>query len=373
MTEIVKSSDGAAAISRWRTIYDSLLARIESGELAAGVTLPTEVDLAAEWGVSRLTAHRALYELARSGIVVRKRKVGTVVLPFADRPSMPVSIAGLFFETSDYFQGNYLSCLRNSLSDDVHLVYVDTGHDPMRENHMLRRMQKECQGMVLFATCAPENDQLLGKIVKSGFPLVFVDRYPANMDCDSVSTDNYNTTRQAIRTLQQAGHRAIAHITDNEMNVTSVRDRFNGYRDEMEEAGLFDRSLVRLLPYIAPVCEAEYEQMIQLVQDALVAMRHGSNPPTAVFCLRDHLTGAVCEAANRIGIRIPEDLEVLGYNERPNWLLKLPDGLWTIQQNVAEIAALAAQRVRARLGGEQIPFEHVLVPGRLIGPGLGSD
>lgn len=63
----------------YQVVKDALRARIESGELLAGEKVPGEEQLAADFNCSRLTAHRALRELADEGLVVRRRRAGTLV------------------------------------------------------------------------------------------------------------------------------------------------------------------------------------------------------------------------------------------------------------------------------------------------------
>ncbi|MCG9894743.1 MAG: GntR family transcriptional regulator, partial [Fimbriimonadaceae bacterium] len=359
------------SVARWKEIHDSLERRITSGEIPARTTLPSEVDLAAEWGVSRLTAHRALYELARTGLVERKRKLGTVVLGPSERTIHRRVIGGLFFDASDYFQGSYLTSLRRAMTDENHLLYMDTARDTEQEAAALKRMSKEADGIFLFATCAPANNALISRLVKSDFPVICIDRYPESLICDAVGTDNARTARDGVQALIRRGHRRIAHFTDLEMTVASVRDRCRGWREIMDESGLADPTLLRTFPYLGPRDEDEYGQMVQLAEDALQSMLYRGDPPTAVFCLRDHWVSAAYDAAQRIGLRVPDDLEIMGFVDRPHWLLRIPDSIWVLRQDVVGVSQKAAERLEERLDGRAGGVQRLLLPGQVLAPGSG--
>ena len=69
----------------WKQIAQSIEVAIADGKLAVGERLPSEVELAAQWRVCRMTAHRAMQELQRRGIVERRRRHGTFVAPASAR------------------------------------------------------------------------------------------------------------------------------------------------------------------------------------------------------------------------------------------------------------------------------------------------
>jgi DNA-binding LacI/PurR family transcriptional regulator len=146
------------------------------------------------------------------------------------------------------------------------------------------------------------------------------------------------------------------------MHVPSTAERLRAYEDAMQSVGADPGDLLRTFPYLAPATTAEYRQMVRMVQDALHTMLSGPTPPTAVFCLRDHYAAAVVEATENMGIRIPEDLEVLAFIDRPRYLLRIPDGVRQIEQDLATIGKVAAARVMGRLRGETLAPEHILVP-----------
>ncbi len=219
----------------WHQMFLDLKEGIESGLYSPESPLPSETEIAAKWGVSRLTAHRAFYELQREGFVMRKPKVGTVVLP--PKPQVSSRIAALFFHAGDYFQGTLLGSVRAGLGENVQLSYVDTNRDAATEAAALNRASEESDGAILFPTCDPRNNDLILSLDAKGFPLVCIDRHPPGVGCDSVQTDNYAATYEALRDLLDHGHSRIACLCDDEEPVSSTGERVRAYRDLLEGSG----------------------------------------------------------------------------------------------------------------------------------------
>ena len=343
----------------WSQIYDELEGDILSGKLPPEASLPPELEIAARWGVSRLTAHRALYELQRAGLVARKRKVGTVVAS-REEAAKTVRIGALFFHAGDYFQGNLLGAVRAGLAEECHLSYVDTNRDPALEAAALLKMREEADGIVLFPTCHPSNDALLERLA-SEIPLVCIDRHPQGMVCDSVQTDNYAATRHLLGPLVQAGHRRVACFCDFEEGVSSTSDRVRAYRDLLEMVGADTRQHFHAFAYYEPNTESEYRDMVAIVRDALVEAFDREDAPTALFCTREHYVSAAVEACAEIGVPVPE---MAAFVDRPSYLMALPDSVRRVTQDLDAIGRLAAERITRRIHGERLAPEQFLVPAR---------
>jgi DNA-binding LacI/PurR family transcriptional regulator len=351
---------------RWQAIHDDIRAQIETGELRPGDALPSDDDLAARWGVSRLTAHRALYELARGGVVLRTRGAGTVVAEPVP-PPRPI-VAAVVFTLSQRFEADLISAVANALGDDYRIEVAETRREPEREASLLRRLVRESDAIVLFPTCAPENDALVTEITARGYPLVCLDHYPDGVVCDAVLSDHYGAARAGMERLLDRGHRRVAHLTDMEAHVVSTAERLRAYEDALRARGEDPKRLVRSFPYLAPNTVREYEQAQQLVHDALAAMLAAPEPPTAVFCMR-HLYGVVAmEALDRLGKRVPEEIEVLTFVDRHSILMTHPERTSRIFQDLDEIGRLAAGKIKSRLSGAPAELTQTVIPARCIEP-----
>jgi GntR family transcriptional regulator of arabinose operon len=344
--------------SKWEEIAQSIQYEIECGGLSAGDRLPTEKELAALWSVARMTVHRAMDDLQRRGLVVRKRRLGTVVAEPA--PAKRSVVGMLFFHTNDFPQADYIHGIRSALPDAVHLLFCDTGNDAAREADYLDQMRSLADAIICYPTCAPRNTAQMNRIIRSGFPLVCVDRIPEGVCGDAVVTDNYGSSHRALRTLQQQGHRHIALFCYDEMEVSSARERYEAYCRAMADSGSEDASpWVRKLPRGAGY---DLAKMTGIVHDALFTLLRQPQPATAVFCEDDYILAAVLEACHRLGLYPPHDLSILSFNDCPAFIPRLTNGVDRLAQQTQVMGRIAAERLQRRMAGETFPNEVLSVP-----------
>lgn len=345
---------------KWKQIADAIRAQIESGALEPGTLLPSETELAQQYGVCRVTAHRAMFELQRLGLVVRKRKLGTYVAE--PPPARSFFVAAVFPFVHDYPQVEYLRGVRSALPDQYNLMICETHNDPHREAQYLRRMQHEADGIICYPTCDPKNRTVLQRLIESGKPVVCVDRQPADVSCDVVMTDNYHSSLVGLRYLLGKGHRRIAHFTDDALYVSSIRERYEAYLQAMREAGSEDvHSLVRFFPFQEGI---KLDYLVQALHDALFTLLHQPEPITAVFCLHDYYMAATLEACDRMGIVVPEQLEVLSFADAPPLMTRVTRSVHRLVQQVYEMGRVAAVRLKRRIEGEVMPPEIIRTTAR---------
>jgi DNA-binding LacI/PurR family transcriptional regulator len=331
----------------WKTIAEDVRSQIESGTLAEGARLASEEDLAERYGVSRNTAHRALSELQRQGLLVRQRRWGTVVAP---RNRRRTGRLGFLVDYSyGVFQADLMRAIEHAMGEDTSLIISDSKNDPGREATQLLRMRDEVDGIVCYPTGGDENVGLFQELIQSGFPLVFVDRAPFGLEAHSILTDHEAGARQAVEELVRRGHRRIAYFGGDNDHVLSVRERRAGYLSVIEhDPRPYSRSIVLEL-------EHRGELMIQAVYDALAAMRMLSEPPTAAFCVQDCLAVSLLEASSQHGMRIPDDLEVATFNDFQPVMLRFPSRLHRVVQRAGDIGRAAVERLYARMDGREMP------------------
>lgn len=163
-------------------------------------------------------------------------------------------------------------------------------------------------------------------------PFVVIDpRGDPGPDVSSVGTTNWSGGLVATRHLIALGHRRIA-IVAGQADLLSSRARLDGYRAALETAGLpVQEDLVRWADFRVP---GGYEQ-----GKALLAL---PGPPTAVFASNDQQAYGVIEAAREVGVRVPEQLSVVGFDDLPisRWF---SPPLTTVRQPLSEMAALAVR------------------------------
>mgnify|MGYP003765719557 CR=1 FL=1 len=211
------------------------------------------------------------------------------------------------------------------------MILIDFDEDPEAELSAVNTCRsKRVDGIILTSVFA-RVDHIEG-LEKQGVPLVLLNRWLPSMETDFVINDNFNGAYRATRHLIDLGHKHIAHIT-GPLTITSVRERYLGYCKALEEAGLsVHPSLVSQGESLKP--EAGEEAARQVLA--------GKPRPTAVFAYCDTLAIGVMSMARKMGLMIPEEMAVVGYDDIPlAAYLGVP--LTTIAQPARDMGKLACQ------------------------------
>lgn len=193
-------------------------------------------------------------------------------------------------------------------------------------------------------------DDLLDRLANEGLPIVLVDNQSNKRPLDSVVADNHHGGYLATRHLLDLGHRRIAIIRGPE-NYKSLHERYLGYRQALREANIPpDDALIQVsISQGFPL--KGYREMRLLLGN--------ENLPTAVFAINDHTAIGALEAIREHGLRVPEDMSVIGFdNIAPNTHDYPP--LTSIGISKYDMGVVAMQRLDTLITG------HASVPLKLV-------
>jgi LacI family transcriptional regulator len=188
-----------------------------------------------------------------------------------------------------------------------------------------------------------------------GIPLVAVDPHTGPTDVPTVDSDNYGGAVAATEYLLGLGHRRIAHLSGRP-DLESARARERGFRDAMARAGVpVDEGLVAVGDYRAESAEAPARELL-------------SRPdrPTAVFAANDLSAIRTTEVARSLGLRVPDDVSVIGFDNVPESVLATTPQLTTIAQPLKEMGAIALRMLVSVLDGVEPDPAHVRLPTTLV-------
>ncbi|MEV4566006.1 LacI family DNA-binding transcriptional regulator [Nonomuraea sp. NPDC049419] len=192
-------------------------------------------------------------------------------------------------------------------------------------------------------------------LARREIPLVLLD--PADTpggDVPSVGAGNWHGGLTATRHLLDLGHRRIAIITGPDSALSS-RARLDGYRTALDMAGLpVDPALIGRGDFLIQGGLTEALRMLRL-----------PDRPTAFFATNDGQAIGVYHAAHQLGLRIPEDLSVIGFDDLPSVRWAIPP-LTTIRQPLADMAAAATSMLLTLAQGEQLTQNRVELATELI-------
>ncbi|MEV4479141.1 LacI family DNA-binding transcriptional regulator [Micromonospora coxensis] len=207
---------------------------------------------------------------------------------------------------------------------------------------------------VIFVTSMVE-PPLQAELRRLRLPVVIVD--PAGVapqDAPTIGATNWEGSLRANQYLLGLGHRRIGFIAGPPQLMCS-RARMDGYRAALEAAGIaIDDALIRPGNFYH---EAGYTAGTHLLALA--------DPPTAIFASSDQMALGVYEAVRKRGLRVPDDVSVVGFDDLPEVRWCSPP-LTTIRQPLAEMGMLAARTVLRLAQGEKIESPRVELATELV-------
>lgn len=263
---------------------------------------------------------------------LRRTQTIAVIIPFLGRPSAVERLRGI----------------EQALAAAGYDLIVFNIETPERRAAVFLELPRpeRVDGLII-VSLSPHPTEL-ERIERSGLPTVLVDAHHRSLP--RVVGNDVLGGRLAAQHVIGLGHRRIAFLGDYERTAlafTSSRLRLTGVRSATKAAGIrMPRSLV-----------GTGEHSRRRAAEIAIRMLTASNPPTAIVCASDTQAAGVIEAAGHLGMRVPVDLSVTGYDD-----LDLADhlGLTTIHQPLFESGMRAVERLlRAIDGGPSEPLREV--------------
>ena len=232
------------------------------------------------------------------------------------------------------------------------LLVANTDRDETRQQHCLRNLAAERVVGVILASVDRLTDGV-ADLTRAHIPLVALDRHPAGVTLDSVTTDNEAGAYQAVQHLIGLGHVRIGIIGGPEW-MSTMRDRLKGALRALRERDLERTSIVRLGDGWET---GGFEMMLQVLG--------APEPPTAVFTCNDLTTIGALKAFQARGIRLPEEMSFVGFDDLPTAELLDPP-LTVIAQPSRRLGAQAAELLLRRIAEPDAPLREVVLAPSLI-------
>lgn len=288
----LKPSDPASAYAQ---ITDQLMAEMDSGRLPPGTRLEPEVALAARLGVSRMTVNKAYHELASRGYVERFRSRGTFVRPRNAGDKIKGTLTFLCAAGSDTASPITMEYVHGFQTGAGEAGYA-TRIEFLRGDIDGWRRHVGGDGMAFLLNAMPSEPLPEG-------PAVFIMGWtPPPCPVDWVHTDNAAGGRLAAEHLMALGHRRLACFMDHL------------YHDGvLLRAESFQRAAIAAGQAFSPDAIPTREKPGTL--EKLIDLLKRPDRPTGIFCTTDHAALRVVDAALELGLAVPADLSVIGFDK----------------------------------------------------------
>jgi len=346
-----------------RKIYSELLSSITQGKYREGQRLPSEAQLVRQFRASRPTVTRALQELQHEGVVERRAGSGTFV-----RLRKPAQghLFGLFVHKlgeTEIFDPICRELVKSAQSSGHSVLWsaTDAAESTEREIDAIcaQYVDRTVSGIFLAPVEADShatqiNQHLLAALERAKIAVVLLDRdfyeYPARSPYDLVGIDNRRAGFLAADHLLELGCRRIAFL-HRPHSAETVRSRINGYSDAL--------SIHRVPVHPELICEGDPSD--EAVVRHLVYEHHVDS----VICANDLTAAMLMHALDNLGIRIPEEIRIVGIDDvRYASLLRVP--LTTVHQPCRAIGRNAVLAMVERLANPQMPSRDIRLQGHLV-------
>ena len=334
---------------------------IADGELDPGSPLPSVRALSRRLGVSVNTVRTAYGRLHADGLVEVRQGAGTRVARTL-RPDSAMAPArfgsnavGVIMAGLDPFYLPVLEGVEDVAARHGMLVVVATALDsPVRGSLMARRLVARGVDGLIALSVGPPPDVLGGEGPGSGVPpIVYVDR--PGMGDHSLVFDAERGARLATAHLVDHGHRLIAMLTPP-LEFPNVRPLHDGYARALHDAGLARASelVVEVPDFTAEAGQDGARRLFDL-----------PDPPSGVFAASGLIAIGLLEGARAAGVRVPEDLAVVGYPDiqAAPWV---QPPLTMVAVPAREAGARAMDTLVRLIAGESIPGGEVVLEVKLV-------
>lgn len=289
-------------------------------------------------------ARRLKYVPNEIGRSLRARKAETIALIFPNTPhnafSHPYFVQLLEGITEVLVQNSFHLLLSTSPTE----IDESAAYDKILRN-------RRADGIILWP--ASIKDRNILKIIDSGFPLVYLGKWPHD-DVMTVERDEFGGAYMVTNHLLQLGRKRIVHITGPMEYQVSI-NRLEGYKQALQDNKiLYDPSLV-----------IEKDFFMEAGRDAVKELRDRNVEYDGIFAGNDLMAIGAMKGLQKLGISVPNDVSVVGCDNIEMATLTNPT-LTTIDQSIRQVGKIAAEKMIAFLGNQEGQENQTVVPAQLI-------
>jgi LacI family transcriptional regulator len=327
-------------------------------------TEPTIHDIARELEISASTVSRALNDNPRISLKT-KEKIKAVADKLGYRPNTLASnlrnkksntIGIVVPLINRYFFSSVISGAEDVAFKAGYNVVISQSNDlAAKEISIVQSMfSNRVDGLIISIAMQTDTFDHLKLFRKKHIPLVFFDRAVPEIETDKIVVDDFAGGFRVTQHLIDQGYKRIGHLAGPQ-NLTTYLDRKNGYIDALLKNGItYDESLIIVNTLTSDEGVPAIQQLMSL-----------PNSPDAIFCGNDTTALSVMIYLRDKGIRIPEDVGIVGFSNEPFSKVVSPS-ISTIAQPGFEMGQKAAELIIRKIENKERTYQTIILPTELI-------
>jgi LacI family transcriptional regulator len=352
---------------KYLDIYQTLKKSISDLEFDPERRIPSEPELCRRFGTARNTVRQALALLQKQGLIETIKGKGTFITKKGERKTGVIGLLIPDFSSASFFS-TLKSELENSAEKLGYKIRLETSRQTTGEQ-MVKNIRMAArklavdrvEGVIFRPHLNPEhieaNKEILSIFRHTETPVVLIDSdispRPERSDCDLVAVDNVSAGRRIAAHLLETGRRHLSFMMSGVEIASNANweNRLFGIAGEVAVRGMDDGvSTLRFTPDDTR---------------SLRALFRSRRRPDAIACGNDRTAAMLVESLKAIGIRVPEDVAVTGFDDESFARSSIPP-LTTIRQPAALIAKTAFKTLLARIRYPQNDHKEILLDAPLI-------
>jgi DNA-binding LacI/PurR family transcriptional regulator len=320
----------------------------------------TLADIAAQASVTPMTVSRVLNSSGYVHAETRERVLRVAREMNYRRNGLARGLKRQRTETVGMVIGDIANPFAAELSRGVREVLEERGytlficiseHNPKEDVEAFDSLaDHRADGIIVATRASKTGNERLEELIDSGVPIALIGRDFHHAHADHVTADHLRGGYEATNHLIQLGHKRIGFIGVSLTEGLRLR-RFQGYLEALNEHGLpIEEQLI-----VGGRCTGEQMpgySTEEMGYDGMLKLLDLKNPPTAIFARNDFTAIGALNAIKRAGLRIPEDIAVVGYDDIP-LASHISPALTTVRQPTRDQGRAAAQFLLNRIEGDR--------------------
>ncbi|WP_338016891.1 GntR family transcriptional regulator [Paenibacillus antri] len=330
--------------------------QIRDGALRPGDRVPSEKELAAQYGVSQITSKNALLGLVEEGLLVRFQGKGTFVR-MSEGEAEQATASDDVRSTIALILPTMKTKVDQRLLDGIERYCSEAGYELLvritRESQeeeakaIERFRERGVDGFIIFPVENESYNDAILRLSLDRVPLVLIDRFLREIKTYSVSSANLEGTCAAVTDLIGRGHRSIVYLSP-EITNSVTDERAKGFEQALVDSGLpIDKQLWCMLSLETIAKQQAYDEILRFLE--------GRPEATAVFAVNSELARYAYAALRSLRKRVPTDVELVAFDAYEL------DGVSVLAQREDEMSRMTVELLAEQLQGTFRP-RRLMVP-----------